>query len=376
MKKMYWQKKYISRYVILSLTLFSLLSLFVVENFLVTSKKSYYEDKITAAKLSQKIFDSIKSERIKRGIKINQDIDPNNTGLLGYASSLITTDYGSLRAKRYSVNPNFAAMFVEHFKQLKLKEGDTIAVAMTGSYPALNISALSAIKTLKLRPLIILSAGASNYGANITQFSWVDIYKFLLQQKYFDYIPLAVSIGGNYDRGFALSKKSVEVLKNTISKAGFKLLYPKHFTDSINSRIKLYLEASNNELIKAYLNVGGNAASIGIHKIKGSTSKVIPKSFPIGITKHLPVNQAAVESVAVSFIKSNTPVINIRDITKNMENLLNSKGSYMPQKIGEGNIYYEKRYNVFLTVVILFINIALILFTAWISRKKRISYKV
>ena len=101
--------------------------------------------------------------------------DGSCTGLIGLSMSEITTDSGNLYSKRSSVNPNMAAIFVAWLSELNLKKGDVIALQETGSYPALDIAMLSAIKILELKPLIIFSVGASQFGANRPNFTWLDI---------------------------------------------------------------------------------------------------------------------------------------------------------------------------------------------------------
>ncbi|MDE4957432.1 poly-gamma-glutamate system protein, partial [Francisella tularensis subsp. holarctica] len=81
------------------------------------------------------------------------------TGLIGLSMTEITTVSGDLYSKRSSVNPNMSSIFVEWLSEINLKEGDTVSVLGYGSLTSLYIAILSAIMTLKIKPLILFSAG-------------------------------------------------------------------------------------------------------------------------------------------------------------------------------------------------------------------------
>jgi len=72
----------------------------------------------------------------------------------------------------------------------ELKKNDVVAVAFTGSLPGLNIAVLSALQTLNLKPLVITSVGASNWGANDPYFTWLDMERLLYDAEIFNYRSL------------------------------------------------------------------------------------------------------------------------------------------------------------------------------------------
>jgi len=82
---------------------------------------------------------------------------------------------GNLEAKRTSTNPAFAALLVKYFKEANLKKGDVIAIGASGSFPTLIVAVLSAARVLELEPLIIYSVGSSEYGANLPEFTFVEM---------------------------------------------------------------------------------------------------------------------------------------------------------------------------------------------------------
>ena len=105
-----------------------------------------YTIKVKAANYMKQSMELLKSTRMVSGIFVDDENDPNETGLVGSPFSLITTDEGDLDAKLTTLDPNFAAGMVELMDQLGLQKNDTVAVLVTGSMPGANMAVLSALK--------------------------------------------------------------------------------------------------------------------------------------------------------------------------------------------------------------------------------------
>ena len=400
MKTMYWHRKFLSRYIIVFLSAFMIISLYIVEKNLVVETKGYTQ-KLAAAELADDAFALTQCFFMSKGYLCKTMWDVSCTGLIGLSMTEITTDSGDLYAKRSSVNPNMAAIFVEWLSELDLKEGDTVAVQATGSYPALDTAMLAAIKTLKLKPLIIFSAGASQFGANRPGFTWPDIYHNLVEKGIFDYDILGITLGGSHDNGYGMTPGAILKLNDAIKRNGYKVInipYEDATNTSIATRIKMYKEATGaDDKIKAYINVGGNMASIGLKQPQIKSSDVNIKdnkkskkpstsnadesiiklpSFPTGVTKSLPPEYKTVNSVAVDFLKEGVPVINVRDINSS---IIKKYGMvYNPSSVtppGRGAVFAQKKYNTILAAILLVIDIGLVVFMAIISRKYLISFK-
>ncbi len=390
MKNMYWHRKFLSRYIIAFLSVFMLISLYLVEGNLVVENKDYNQ-KIQAAEITNQAFKITQQDFISKGYTCSKAGDVSCTGLVGESMTEITTDSGDLNAKRSSVNPNMASLFVHWLLKLDLKEGDTVAIQETGSYPALDIAMLSAFKTLKLKPIIILSVGASQFGANRPDFTWPDIYANLVKKGVFDFDVKAVSLGGARDNAHGMTPEAILKMNDAIKRNGFEVLnvpYKNPTETSVKERMSIYEKAANGQPIKAYINVGGSMASIGLkeaHEKKTDTSKkdskkdekfIKLKSFPSGIVDSLPKEYKNVISVAVEFLKKDVPVVNIRDINTS---IIKEYGlTYNPDHIiapGEGAVFAQKKYNTTLASILLIIDILLICSVAILSRKYLISYK-
>ncbi|QIV95880.1 poly-gamma-glutamate system protein [Allofrancisella inopinata] len=399
MKNMYWHRKYLSRYIILFLSAFMIISLYIVEKNLVIETKGYTQ-KLQAAETSSQAFKLTQNFFISKGYLCKDVGDVTCTGLVGLSMTEITTDSGDLYSKRSSVNPNIAAIFVSWLNELDLKKGDLVAVQETGSYPALDIAMLSAIKTLELKPLVIFSAGSSQYGANRPNFTWLDIYHNLVEKGMFDYSILGATLGGSRDNGYGMTPSAILKLNDAIKRNGYETInipYKDATNTSVETRLKMYKEAAGDEKIKAYINVGGNMASIGLKQIKPESEKedkgnkekfantksneqedtfVKLPSFPSGVVKDLPPEYKNINSVAVNFLKEGIPVVNIRDINSS---IIKKYGlAYNPTGVippGQGAAFSQKNYNSTLAIILLIIDISLVVGMAIISRKYLISYK-
>ena len=129
---------------LLALSIIAMVGFIISLNSTKVEVSSSYDIKVKAAMNMQKSMNILKSSRMVSGIFIDDENDPNETGLVGSPFSLITTDEGDLDAKLTTLDPNFAAGMVELMTQLSLQKDDTVAVLVTGSMPDANIAVLTA----------------------------------------------------------------------------------------------------------------------------------------------------------------------------------------------------------------------------------------
>src|SRR5690606_4957290 len=200
---------------------------------------------------------AIKAEKQKRGIPIDPDADPAESGLIGEPLTPITSNTGYLNAKRTSVNPNFAAVFVELLGELRIKPKSKVALGFSGSFPALNIAALAALEALKLEPIVITSVASSEWGANHVDYTWLDMEQTLIDKQLFDARSVTASRGGIDDRGYGMSKRGRTLLDEAISRAGLMMIDSRSIKDAIDQRMEIYDNHAGKEPIRAYFNIGG-----------------------------------------------------------------------------------------------------------------------
>lgn len=343
------------------LTLLSLLALIWVENSKVDVKQDWYREKLEAAQLSQKAADKLKNNRLEKGVFIDVVNDPNETALIGQEFTLITTDQGFIDAKLSATNPNFAAVVVQLLKDAGLNENDNVAVAFSGSFPGLNISVIAALETLKMKPIIITSVGASNFGANDPYFTWLDMESVLYQSGIFHHKSVAASIGGGNDLGRGLSPEGRELIVKAIERNGTEFIHEKYLEKNIEKRLEIYKSQSNGKPVKAYINVGGGLASLG--------NTVNGKIIPSGLTEHLPMGNFPVHGVIIQMAKQGIPIIHLLNIDQILAMYdMPASPDPLPEP-GEGGIFVQEKYSIIVTSVATFILAVAIVLVYFAERK-------
>jgi poly-gamma-glutamate system protein len=220
-------------------------------------------DMLRASSLMKDATEAVKRCREAKGIPVDPGTDVNRTGLIGLEFSSITTSLGSLEAKRTTTNPNFAGLIVFLLDQAGVKRGDTIAIGASGSFPALIIAALSAAKTMDVRPLLICSLGASQWGANNPDFQWLDMQNCLLQAAVAAVQPVALSLGGEGDEGKDMSPEGRALLIEAAKRSHYYFLDEPDLEKNVWERLRLFGESGGENKVKAFVNIGGGYADMG-----------------------------------------------------------------------------------------------------------------
>ncbi len=290
-------------------------------------------------------MDVIRTEKLRLRIPIDPETDPGQTGMIGPVMSPVTTNSGHLPAKQTSVNPNFAAVIVDMLKRIDAKPGDLVAVGITGSMPAFNVAVYAALHTLKLKPIVIASASASQFGANDPNFLWLDMERVLREKRVFEYGPVAVSRGGIEDRALGLSKEGRRVLDEALERTGATIIRPKDYDDSLAQRWETYSAQAGGAPIVAYINVGGGTSSVGTR-----AGKLL---FKPGLNRSPPKAALAVDSVMTRFALEGVPVIHLVESIRLAERYgLPIAPTEMPA-VGQGSVFTKLSYNRYLAAALL-----------------------
>jgi poly-gamma-glutamate system protein len=216
-----------------------------------------------ASKIMSEALEIIRECREEKGLALDRGSDINATGLIGLEFSSLTTSLGSLEAKRTSTNPNLAGLIAFLLEESGVRRGDAIAVGASGSFPALIVAVLSAAKALDLRPLVICSLGASQWGANNPDFHWLHMYSCLLRKGIFDREPIAFSLGGYRDSEENIVPGGLGPLLKEAGERGIIFIREPDLEQNVETRIELYEKKAGRDRVKAFINVGGNWANIG-----------------------------------------------------------------------------------------------------------------
>ncbi|MEX2168788.1 MAG: poly-gamma-glutamate system protein [Pirellulales bacterium] len=334
MKKIYWRPRAVSRTALVLIAIIALAGLLIVEQSKGPQERPYFLEKVTAADKAQEAMEVIKEARVEIGPPIEDAYDPAESGIIGLPMSPVTSVSGDITAKQTSANPNFAAVLVDMLKEAGVNEGDVVAVACSGSFPALNIATYAAIETLGLKPIVISSAAASQFGANVPDLLWIDMERILRDQGVFSIKSVAASIGGYEDMGVGLTEEGLRMVHDSIQRNGIPRLDTlinealkegtlirtvdplappakgdaPSFEDNINMRLKLYEDEAEGRPIKAYINIGGGTVSVG--------RSIGKKLFYPGLNLRPPGRIPQLDGVMPRLINEGVPIIHLVQVAQ------------------------------------------------------------
>lgn len=303
-----------------------------------------YSAKIEAAQTVLLAQQTIRDELRRGGHEIDLTSDPWETGLIGEEHSEITSDRGFIAPKILATNPNAAAAFVDMLAQAGVKAGDRIAIGLTGSIPGWNIAILAACHAMRVTPVIITSVGASDWGANRPDLTWLDMERVLREHAVLPYSSVAASLGGGGDRGRGTSLKGRRLLREAISRNGVPFIDTKTLDHSISERMKIYEQHAGKEGYAVYVNVGGGVASLGGQYNNelirpGYSRRLSPANYPVNAV----INRMSHQGI---------PVINLTDVNTLSKRYGAAIVTPDPPTVGVGPLYYKERVDMTATALL------------------------
>jgi poly-gamma-glutamate system protein len=338
MKRLYWRPKRVSRTAVVFLGIMSTVGIVAVEEFRVEGRQPGFDQRIQAANLAHQCLDAVKEERLRLGHAIDWETDPTGSGLVGQLMTPVTSVSGDLGAKQTTINPNFAAAIVDMLQKARVGRGDVVAIGFTGSFPALNISVLAALQTLEAKPVIISSASASQFGANLPDLMWIDMERLLHEKGLLQSRSVACSMGGYEDQGGGLSPEAHRLIDQAIQRNHLRPIKSNSFTESIDQRMAIYHEHAGRQPIKAYINVGGGAVSVG--------KSIGKRTYKAGLNRKPPRAALKIDSVMTRLMREGAPALHLVQVREIAEEYgLPAAPAEMP-RIGEGPVYYRESYNM------------------------------
>lgn len=297
-----------------------------------------YEAKMAAATKAHEAFTALRRHLNMEGAVVDLVNDPAGTGLVGPEFSPVTNSRGDLDAKLTSLNPNWAAVFVEQLRQAGLKRGDPVAVGVSGSFPGLNIALYAALEALELAPTVITSVGASMWGANDPAFTWLDMEKYLVDERILHVRSDAATLGGGDDMGRGLSPEGRRLLQEAIDRNGVPLLDSDHIDDAIVRRMAFYEEAARGRPYRCFVNIGGGVANLG-----SSRSRILVQP---GLNMTLEAENWPRKGVMTLMADKGLPVIHYLEIASLARDFgLPLAPDYLPDP-GEGDIFVRDSYRM------------------------------
>ena len=300
------------------------------------------------------------------GIKAEAD-DLNDTLLIGPEVTELTTTNGAIEAKRTSLVPDFAAAMVRYYTQAGLKQGDTVAIGTSGSFPGLAIASIAAADTMGLKIKVIASLGASMHGATRVEFNIFDILAALKESGTADFDLVAVSQGSTKDQGggawdgfYYEDTKALfrEICEKTAAETGAVFIDCADLEDSIRMRLELFGD------IDLFVNVGGSGAS------NGTTTRIL--DVPAGlVTSFSGIPEDSTRGLVFEYLARGIPVVNLL----NVRQLASDNGiEYDPVPIpepGNSGVYMQTSYSPALIIAGILCTLGTIAAGVILSGRKR-----
>ncbi|TWU48343.1 poly-gamma-glutamate system protein [Rubripirellula reticaptiva] len=345
MKRLFWRPRQVSQTVIWLMAGFSLLGLATIEHFRTKAPQSDLDIKMTASTYASEMMRAIKAEKMNMAQASDAAVDPAGSGMIGQLMSPVTTLTGRLSAKQTAVNPNFAAVVVEQLIGAGVESGDLVAVGYSGSFPGMNANVCAALKAIGAQPVIIASAGSSQWGANNPDMMWIDMESLLFEEGLLPFKAVACSIGGYEDIGLGMTVEAKDLVKKAIKRNGLPLLTSTDFVEAIDERMQIYRKQAGGRDYKAYINVGGGTISVGRSMGK--------RAYKPGLNLSAKHEVLRIDSVMTRFMSKGTPVIHVVEIDRMASKYGLPLAPQQMPPIGEGGIYQQTRYNKLLTATVL-----------------------
>ena len=288
--------------------------------------------------------------------------DDNNlkTGMLGAEYTAITTTIGNLDSKKTSLDPNFAAVYIKMFSQLYLEKGDEIVINMSGSFPMLDISCIMAAEEYGLKPFIMVSVGASSYGATNPAFTIFDMLQYLYQEKLINSKIDVVSLGGSSDIGENFGEFNDyydrDLLIERIKASDATFLYEKDFDKNIETRLKIINEKCKD--VKLFVNIGGNSVGLGTNESAYYKSNGIIHS-----NKYKKSNSSKEgEGLIEKFLRSGVNVIQMLNLKQITSDYGLKYGIDELPNVGDGDTYYEINYSLTYPIIAIITVLAFLIY--------------
>jgi poly-gamma-glutamate system protein len=340
--KVYWRPSQVPTGALVVMAIISLSGLLMVETMQRKDTIADYGMMAAAARQAQDGMAHISQLR-KKIRRLDADVDPQESGIIGVSSSPVTSLAGHLPAKQTTINPNWAAVALKMLREAGVEKGDVVAMAVSGSFPALNLAAYVAVEQLGAEPLIIASGSASQWGANVPGLIWIDMARELRAAGLISSVEIAGSLGGAGDRGVGISDRGKDIIRLAIKRSKLQFLLPANLDEAVAKRIALYSKFADGKPIKAYINIGGGSASTGPPSIDqyfepGLITSAVPKAF-------------AVDSVTGHFLKQGVPVLNFSGIATIATRFGLPLVPQVAQPIGAGGVYNTMGYRRWLAAV-------------------------
>ncbi len=351
--------------VLVAMAIVSLLVFYTASSLTVETREAAYDVKVAAAERMTRAMQVLKDSRMAEAVFMDNINDPNETGLIGRQFTYITTDEGDLNAKISVLDPNVAAMVVDYLTRAGVQRGDPVAMTVTGSMPGGNLAVVCALEEMGVIPTILSSVGASQWGANIEDFTWLDMERVLVDSGIISFSSRAASLGGGSDIGRRLSPRGRDLIREAITRNDIDLIKSENLDDAIKRRMDLFSQDRELGEYKAFLNVGGGAAVLG--------DAAYARLVKPGLTTRMQFESMRNGGVMAKFGRETVPIIHVLNIRDMFAEFNYPYAATPTPELGVGSFYASERYNPWTTAIALILLLSMVV-TVGLNSKRKIKH--
>jgi poly-gamma-glutamate system protein len=183
-----------------------------------------------------------------------------------------------------------------------------VVTVLSGSYVGADVAMLAALERLKLKPILIISAGTSQWGANNPEFNIIDMLKRLRDQNVITTKGIVVVLGGTDGAGGGQDEASQAALHASAAADGIPVIDTQPLGAEVDELVATARLALAGGDPVAVINVG--AGIVG----PGTCDESF--AFPPGIsTTPVPCTRGTA-GILMKMAKPGLPVIHILNMTR------------------------------------------------------------
>ncbi len=269
------------------------------------------EDRAAAAEEHfEKAARYLAEEKKAEGFPVRNGWSGQANALLGEEWTPLVTTLGNLESKHLASRAVWARVLTQELHRIGIRQKDTVAAGFSGSFPGLNLALITACQALGARLIAISSVTASSFGANQPGFTWPEMEARLYRAGLIRPASAAISIGGEADCGEGLDSEArlvaIDIRRKTALALGASILDPPDLPSAISWRMDLYHRLAPGHGPSLYVNIGGNAASMG------SAAAILRQGN--GWLRALPFDFSPERGVMARFAERNIPVLHLLNI--------------------------------------------------------------
>lgn len=345
-----------------AIALFLLMAVVVIHGMGSQMPREEYPVMTDAAHRFERAVEAIRTERLARGLPLDQE-DILQLGLLGAELSPITTTLGDAAAKRTTQTSDMAALCVRLLTEAGVKRGDRVGACMSGSFPGLNIALLCACDAIGAEVVYTAGVGASTYGANLCEFTSPEMLMHLYRNGMISTPPASISAGGEEDSGTNMlgrifqEEEPIEQTLARVKQLGVPFVCHPDLAQNVAYHTERYGD------IDCFVNVGGT--------VVGSGANYVVLGLGQGLLTAQNVVYGEKSGLLEYYLSKGVPAIHLL----NVKRLCLDYGiTFDPEsvpEVGQTAIYYGKSYPKGLLLAAgLSVIAALLVYPVWSKRER------